>query len=115
MCIKLVPIILNTQGGGNIVEVIIFGRIAGENADKEKEYVSSVLSAKEQNVVYVPGYETDLKVADYSDVVLNENEYLGIGTGSMGDDIAIKTKIIEGKIQTTEVVAQNETPVVLQK
>lgn len=98
------------QGGGNIAEVIIFGRIAGENAAKEKEYVSSVLSAKEQNVVYVPGYETDLKVADYSDVVLNENEYLGIGTGGMGGDVAIKAKIVEGKIQMIEVVAQNETP-----
>lgn len=98
------------QGGGNIAEVIIFGRLAGENAAKAKEYTSTVFSAVESTPVYVPGYETDLKTADYSDIELGENEYLGVGTGGMGGDIAVKVKIVEGKIESIEIAADNETP-----
>lgn len=97
------------QGGGNIAEVIIFGRLAGENAAKEKEYNSTVLTEVKSNIVYIPGYQSDLKEADYSDIELGENEYLGVGTGGMGGDIAVKVKIVEGKIEAIEVVMDNET------
>ena len=99
------------QGGGNIAEVIIFGRIAGENAAKAKEYTSSVLTAVESNPTYLPGVESDLKSgSDYSHIELGENEYLGVGTGGMGGEIAVKVKVVEGKIETIEVVEENETP-----
>ncbi len=98
------------QGGGNIAEVIIFGRIAGENAAKAKEYTSTVLAEVESTPVYVPGYETDLKSADYSDIELGENEYFGIGTGGIGGDVVVKVKIVDGKIEAIEIAKDNETP-----
>ena len=99
------------QGGGNIAEVIIFGLIAGENAAKAKEYTSSVLTAVESNPTYLPGVESDLKTgSDYSHIELGENEYLGVGTGGMGGEIAVKVKVVEGKIEAIEVVEENETP-----
>ncbi len=99
------------QGGGNIAEVIIFGRIAGENAAKAKEYTSSALTTVESNPTYLPGVESDLKASsDYSHIELGENEYLGVGTGGMGGEIAVKVKVVEGKIEAIEVVEENETP-----
>lgn len=101
---------LQYQGGGNIAECIIFGSIAGQNAAKEKSYVSSVISEVESEITYTPGVETDIKVADYSDVELGENEYLGIGSGGMGGDIVLKVTVVDGTIQNIEVVDQKETP-----
>lgn len=98
------------QGGGNIAECIIFGRIAGQNAAKAKSYTSTVLSKVDSNITYTPGVETDLKANDYSGVTLGENEYLGVGAGGMGGDIALKVTIVNGDITAIEVVDQKETP-----
>lgn len=101
---------LQYQGGGNVAECIIFGQIAGRNAAKAKSYTSTVISEVESAITYTPGVETDLKASDYSGVTLDENEYLGVGSGGMGGDIALKVTIVDGAIQAIEVVEEHETP-----
>lgn len=102
---------LQYQGGSNIAECIITGQIAGRNAAAVKtDYTSTILTATAASLVYTPGVESDLTVADYSDVVLGENEYLGIGSGGMGGDIALKVKVVGGVIEAINVVAEKETP-----
>ena len=102
---------LQYQGGSNIAECIITGQLAGRNAAAAKsDYTGSEISTVPSNIAYTPGTESDLKAADYSHVVLGENEYLGIGPGGMGGDIALKVKIVDGIITAIDVVADNETP-----
>lgn len=102
---------LHYQGGGNIAECIIFGQIAGRNAAAEKEALPvGLVTDVMDNARYTPGVMTDIVVTDYSHIVLGENEYLGLGEGGMGGVVACKVKIVDGKIETIEVVDHKETP-----
>ena len=102
---------LQYQGGGNIAEVIIFGQIAGKNAASAKEALpTGLVTDVMTNVQYTPGVLTDIVIADYSHIELGENEYLGIGEGGMGGVVVCKVKIVDGKIESIEVVEHDETP-----
>ncbi len=95
--------------GGNMAETIIFGKIAGQNAAKNKKPLPEYVQRKkvESKLVYVPGYESDIN----QDVVYEtgENQYIGIGDG-MGGDLVIRATIEGGKITAFEILKNNETP-----
>ncbi|MCD8023261.1 MAG: FAD-binding protein [Lachnospiraceae bacterium] len=96
------------QGGTNVAECFIFGKIAGQNA----------AAAKDELPVYenaVPVESTPLTLGEDTDVVLEsteydtaENEYIGTGSGINGD-VVVKVAIIDGVIESVEVLEQNET------
>lgn len=99
------------QGGGNIAECIIFGKIAGQNAAAVKEILpEGLVNNVMENAKYMPGEVTDLVVSDYSHIELGENEYLGIGEGGMAGAVVCKVKIVDGKIEAIEIAEHGETP-----
>ena len=97
------------QGGGNVDECLIFGKIAGTNAAAPKEDTAGMLAkAEEKTVKYIPGAESDL-FGNAVEVTAAENEYIGVGKGGIGGDITVKVTMEGDLIQSIEVVDHNET------
>lgn len=97
------------QGGTNIAECIIFGKIAGENAAEPKEALAAYAprAAVESTLTYLPGCTEEItETVTYE--ASAENEYIGKGTG-MGGDVVVKCTIEGGEIKTVEVLDQAET------
>lgn len=97
------------QGGGNIAECVIFGKIAGKNAAAAKEAlpVYEVPQSVESPLTYTPGAETDL--GGSVDVALAEGEYLGVSHSGMGGDLYVKVTMDGDNIAKVEVVDHKET------
>ncbi len=95
------------QGATNISEAVIFGRIAGQNAAAEKDPLPAMVKREvaESDLRYIPGCSEEVGQATFD---VNENEYVGYGTG-IGGDVIVKCRIEEGKIQSVEVLEQTET------
>lgn len=102
------------QGGSNIAECFIFGKIAGKNAAAEKEALPAYepLKKVESELTFTPGAVTDLTQSegfDVNSVQLKENEYLGVGSGGMGGDIVVKVTMDGDSIANVEVLHHEET------
>jgi succinate dehydrogenase/fumarate reductase flavoprotein subunit len=97
------------NGGGNLAENLIFGRIAGKNAAAEKDELPDfALSAVASSIVYTLGTQNDLNTAVTYETA--NNEYIGTGTG-IGGDIVVKVTTADGsRIDAVEVLAETETP-----
>lgn len=97
------------QGGTNVAECFIFGKIAGTNAaaPKEDAGVYAVRDAVESNPTRL-GEDTDLNAAAESTLDTAENEYIGTGTG-MNGDVTVKVTMEDGAIAKVEVLEQHET------
>ena len=99
------------QGGTNVAECFIFGKIAGTNAaaPKDDEGVYAAREAVESKPAK-PGEITDLGASEEAAVETAENEYVGTGTG-MDGDVTVKVTVDDnGVITGVEVLEQNETP-----
>ena len=100
------------QGGGNIAECLVFGQIAGKNAATAKDalppFNTEVVASSLQ---YTKGVRNDLTKAakTAADYEAGENQYVGIGHGGMGGDIAVRATVVDGKIEAIEVLEHNET------
>jgi succinate dehydrogenase/fumarate reductase flavoprotein subunit/uncharacterized protein with FMN-binding domain len=93
------------DGGGNIAETMYSGRAAGANAATVKDnpvptVVESVSSSPEN-------LGNDL-ADNGEEVVLGENEYLGVGEGLHGE-IKSKVTVEGGRVTDVEIVEQHET------
>ena len=98
---------LQYQGGGNIAECLIFGKIAGENAAAEKTDAPAELVKAESPMTYMPGVVTDLSAtAEYE---AGENEYIGVSENAMGGRLVVKVTMDGEKIAAVEVLEQKET------
>ena len=96
------------NGGGNMAECLIFGQIAGKNAARKKDPLGAfVIEPVESDIAYTPGTETDLE--EEKTYETGENEYIGKGVG-IGGNIVVKVKVIDGTIETVEVLEETETP-----
>lgn len=95
------------QGGGNIAECLIFGKIAGENAAKEKETLVSTIEKVASPMTYMPGVATDLVPAVTYETA--ENEFIGISENAMGGKLVVKVTMDGEKIAAVEVLEQKET------
>ena len=96
------------QGGGNMAECLIFGKIAGVNAAEEKAPLPAYSREKvESSLIYTLGIDPD---GDSSGdgIVLGENEYLGVGSG-MGGDITVKVTLEDGQIVSVDILSHQET------
>lgn len=91
------------QGGSNVTECFVTGRIAAENACKAKEAPTAVtLTIAEQPEPFVKS-----KISDEA-VATDANEFIGTGTG-IGGEIKLKVSFAGGEIKDIEIISQNET------
>lgn len=100
------------QGGGNVAECLVFGQIAGKNAAAAKDALPAFnTEAVASSLKYVKGVRNDLTKAakTAADYEAGENQYVGIGHGGMGGDIAVRATVVDGKITAIEVLEHNET------
>lgn len=98
---------MHYQGGGNVAECLIFGKVAGVNAAQPKDETAVELVKAESNLVYVPGAVTDVAPATVYEA--GENEYIGISENGMGGKVVVKVTMDGDKIAAVEVIEQNET------
>lgn len=96
----------NYQGGGNIAECVVFGKISGEGAAVEKEDAIDIDASK---LEFVPGcgmqsiYDQAPSVSD-----LEANEKVGVGEG-LGGPIWIKVALDGTSISNVEIIHATET------
>lgn len=100
------------QGGSNIAECLIFGKIAGESAAKEKPDTITSASVKETEQQKVDTKVTLLKADNYAakDFVTHDNQYIGRSTGGIGDEMVVRITVgSDSSLQNVEVLKQSET------
>lgn len=94
------------QGGGNLAECLIWGKIAGEEAAQRKEGDASVdiaTGTSEHEVCLT----SDLKQEDYP---TTKNQYIGRSSRGMGDEIVVRVTVDEEKnLKNIEVLKQVES------
>ncbi len=95
------------NGGGNMAECLIFGRLAGINAAAPKDPLPQLPIGVQSDIVYTSG-SGDID-PDLSTTALGENEYLGISTLCMGNALALKVTMNGDKIAAIDIVSQQET------
>lgn len=83
------------QGGSNMAECLIFGKIAGENAAKEKSDTITSTSVTEAEQQKVDNKATLLKADNYAaeDFVTHDNQYIGRSTGGIGDEMGVRITV----------------------
>ena len=94
------------NGGGNVSEALVTGRIAGANAAKaDKSEIPAV-----SNVIAGSG-EAEAEEAEAETVALElkDGAYQGTGRG-MASDIAVDVVVAGGKIESVTVTAASDTP-----
>lgn len=102
------------QGGGNMAECLIFGKIAGTNAAQPKEALPSIkLEKAESNLVYTLGNDPD--AAGEAEYELSDGEYIGVGEGGMGGAITVKVTMDGDRIAAIEVLKHMETQGICEK
>lgn len=92
------------QGGGNLAECLIFGKIAGEQAAKMK---SDTQEVKLENAV--PSVN-DLIAGDKIDnIELGPDQYVGSTEAGIGGRIVVRVTYKDKKIKNVEVLENHET------
>lgn len=104
------------QGGGNLAECLIFGKIAGENAAKPKEETTQLVDEK---AVAKPDANTSASVHQTStndlvaeaspDITVGEHQYLGRSDDGIGGRVVVRITYIDQQLTHVEVVEQHET------
>ncbi|RRK09234.1 FAD-binding protein [Lactiplantibacillus garii] len=92
------------QGGGNLAECLIFGKIAGENAATSKRIENDVTVEEPLDSIndLVAGARID-------DIPLDKNQYLGKSANGIGGQLVVRVTYAEQKIQNVEVVQEHES------
>lgn len=97
-------------GANSIADLLISGKIAGENAAKPKRKIDKV----NLDVVTAASNNSDLKSdAHFSttNYETNENQGIGISENGINDTpIVVRVTVDEGKLINIETLQQNETP-----
>ena len=95
------------QGGCNLAETIIDGRIAGTRAAAAKEELPNLVQYAKVDQKPV-GRMTFAEDADVKFEAAEENTYIGVGTGVA--DITVKVTLDGDRIASVEILNQTETP-----
>lgn len=93
------------QGGGNVAECLIFGKIAGENAAAAKDdvHVAPVETATSDFVI-----ESDDQLQQH--FTTEPGQYLGRSKAGVGDEIVVRITVNDAKkLQQVEVLQQSES------
>ena len=90
------------QAGQDVAELLIFGKIAGENVAKEKENIVDINEIKTDII------SSDEKTINYD---LKDNQYIGQSNQGMGNELVVKVTVKpnSNEIQKIDVVKQSET------
>lgn len=92
------------QGGGNLAECLIFGKIAGENAAVIKE------GNEGEEVIASTSLTSDLNKEDELTISLEKNQYLGHSDEGIGDEIVVRITVDDKKkLKDVEVIKENES------
>lgn len=93
------------QGGGNLAECLIWGKIAGENAAKPKSHSKTdVASGASEQASYLT---SDIQTENYP---TGENQYIGRSSRGMGDEIVVRVTADKQKnLKQIEVLKQAES------
>ncbi|MFH5810817.1 FAD-binding protein [Companilactobacillus sp. FL22-1] len=96
------------NGGSNLAEDLIFGKIAGENAASlKKEIATPTVDAQTSASVHESGLGSDIGEENYE---TKENQYIGKSTAGMGNEIVVRvTAENKDDIQAIEVLKQSES------
>jgi succinate dehydrogenase/fumarate reductase flavoprotein subunit/uncharacterized protein with FMN-binding domain len=96
------------QGGGNMAEDLIFGKIAGENAAAEKDELPVVerLVAAQDDLKDYSSYDF---ASEYVSPQLGDGQYLGTSEHGIGGVIQVVVTVKDGKVSDCEVVREAET------
>lgn len=97
------------MSGNGLLQAIIFGKIAGENAATEVRGEATVQTreaAADENAV-----EETVTAVGGADVSFKDGVYEGTAKGNNGD-VTVSVKVEGGKIASVEVTAHNETPAI---
>ena len=93
------------NGGGNVSEALVTGRIAGANAAQpDKSKIPSISNGKAASSGEI-GAKEGLSVSSLS---LKDGTYTGTGFG-MASEIAVEITVSGGKLETVEVTSANDT------
>lgn len=93
------------NGGGNVSEALVTGRIAGANAAKADKSAIPVVS----NVILAKEAEAVEEEEETAALELKDGVYQGIGRG-MGGEIVVDVVVTGGKIESVTVAQANDTP-----
>ena len=96
------------QGGENLAECLIFGKIAGENVAKVDNEVS-VKASTELNGI------NDLVAGEEENISVGKNQYFGSSTKGIGGKVVARVTYTDDKIQKVEIVENHESEDVAKK
>lgn len=92
------------QGGGNLAECLIFGKIAGERVAQLPS-----LTAKTANNSTLPKINDLLEENKENQIVLKDNQYLGSSAAGIGGRIKVRVTYEKHTIKNIEVLENHET------
>lgn len=91
------------NGGGNLAECLIFGKIAGENAAKEEEITDEEASTQYNGI-------NELADGDaVKDIPLASDQYLGTSNAGIGGKLVVRVTYDGEQIKNVEVVQDHES------
>jgi len=91
------------QGGGNLAECLIFGKLAGESAAAAKDDADEVKAAD------VNGINDILDTENAAKVDLGADQYLGSSNSGLGGKITVRVTYRQHQIEKVEVVQHHES------
>lgn len=91
------------QGGGNLAECLIFGKIAGENSAKMAPLEKVLLTDR------VPKINDLVNGSKEEQIDLKENQYLGSSESGIGGRILVRVTYENNTIRRIEVLENHET------
>lgn len=97
------------NGGSNLAENLIFGKIAGENAASTKPEIktSTTVDAQTSASVHEEGLGSDVGEEHFE---TKANQYIGKSTAGMGNEIVVRVTAPEkDDIQNIEILKQSES------
>jgi succinate dehydrogenase/fumarate reductase flavoprotein subunit len=92
------------QGGGNLAECLIFGKIAGENAAKTSMNDMQITISEK-----IPKINDLLDGNKNDQIELHEHQYLGSSEGGIGGRILVRVTYQDNSIKKIEVLESHET------
>ncbi|RVU71106.1 FAD-binding protein [Lactobacillus xujianguonis] len=91
------------QGGGNLAECLIWGKIAGEQAANVTDEVTDEVESKYNGI-------NELVDGDkIKDIKLDKNQYLGSSDAGIGGKLVVRVTYDDNKIKNVEVVQNHES------
>lgn len=92
------------QGGNNIAECLIFGKIAGENAAMPKDG-----NPVYEKVEASTGASESSSSNDQDQYTVGKNQYIGHSNLGMGDDMVVRVTYTDQKIKNVEILKETES------